>query len=139
MTLQTLQTIIIDDDSIVTFLQSKIVSKTGLDKVPVIFKDPLEAIDFLKENLTKDPGHYLIMLDINMPAMTGWEFLDRLKEIPNNEHCHVVMVTSSIDRKDKRNAANDPHVIDFIEKPVSAKHCNKLKGVSTLSPFFEEN
>lgn len=134
-----LQTLIVDDDPIVTFLQSKIVSKTGLDEDPTVFKEPREALDFLKENLTNDSEiHYLIMLDINMPALDGWEFLNHLKEIPNNEQCHVVMVTSSIDRKDKRNAANDPHVVDFIEKPVSAKHCNKLKGISTLSVYFEE-
>ena len=134
-----LQTLIVDDDPIVTFLQSKIVSKTGLDEDPTVFKEPQEALDFLKENLTNDSEiHYLIMLDINMPALDGWEFLNHLKEIPNNEQCHVVMVTSSIDRKDKRNAANDPHVVDFIEKPVSAKHCNKLKGISTLSVYFEE-
>ncbi|MCM8570462.1 response regulator [Gramella jeungdoensis] len=135
-----LKTIIVDDDPIVNFLQSKIVSKTGLDEEPTVFKEPQEALDFLKMNLREDASvHYLVMLDINMPAMSGWEFLDLLKEIPNNEQCHVVMVTSSIDRKDKRNAANDSHVVDFIEKPVSAKHCNKLKGISTLSVYFEEN
>lgn len=140
MTLQMLRTIIVDDDPIVNFLQSKIVTKTGLDEAPIVYKDPHEALDFLKINLTGgETLHYLIMLDINMPAMSGWEFLDHLKEIPNNDQCHVVMVTSSIDRKDKRNAANDSHVVDFIEKPVSAKHCNKLKGISTLSAYFEEN
>lgn len=134
-----LQTLIVDDDPIVTFLQSKIVSKTGLDEDPTVFKEPQEALDFLKAKLSLDSEiHYLIMLDINMPALDGWEFLNHLKEIPNNDQCHVVMVTSSIDRKDKRNAANDPHVVDFIEKPVSAKHCNKLKGISTLSAYFEE-
>lgn len=135
-----LHTMIIDDDPIVTFLQSKMVSKTGLDDNPSSFKDPHAALDYLKENLSaNDKLHYLIMLDINMPAMDGWEFLEKLQELPNNELCHVVMVTSSIDRKDKRNAANNGHVVDFLEKPVSAKHCNKLKGISTLAPFFNED
>ncbi|TBW26433.1 two-component system response regulator [Gramella sp. KN1008] len=135
-----LRTIIIDDDPIVTFLQSKMVSKAGLDEDPTVFKDPHAGLDFLQENLSpEDNIHYLIMLDINMPSMDGWEFLEKLKEVPNNEFCHVVMVTSSIDRRDKRNAANDEHVVDFIEKPVSAKHCSKLKGISPLSRFFKEN
>lgn len=133
-----LRTIIIDDDQIVSFLQHKIVSKTGLDPDPRIFSNPEEALNFLKSELSEEE-HYLILLDINMPTMNGWDFLKKLKNIPNNEFCHVVMVTSSIDRKDKRTAAEDPHVVDFIEKPVSAKHCSKLKGISMLSPYFEDH
>ncbi|MDX1761520.1 MAG: response regulator [Christiangramia sp.] len=133
-----LRTIIIDDDEIVTFLQKKIVSKCDLDPNPYSFKDAQKALNFLEQEASTETD-YLIMLDINMPKMSGWEFLEKLKAIPNNDQCHVVMVTSSIDRKDKRDAANDPHVVDFIEKPVSARHCSKLKGISKLSMHFEES
>ncbi len=133
-----LRTIIVDDDEIVTFLQKKIVSKCELDPDPISFKDAGEALRFLGQD--SDPElSYLIMLDINMPNMSGWEFLEEIKNIPDNDRFHVVMVTSSIDRKDKRDAANDPHVIDFIEKPVSAKHCAKLKGISKLEKYFAES
>ena len=130
-----LRTIIVDDDEIVTFLQKKIVSKCELDPDPYSFKDAGAALNFL--NKDSDPEmNYLIMLDINMPNMNGWEFLENLKKVPDNDRFHVVMVTSSIDRKDKRDAANDPHVVDFIEKPVSARHCAKLKGISKLEKYF---
>lgn len=133
-----LRTMIIDDDEIVTFLQRKIVAKCELDPDPFSFKDAEKALEFLRNDANPEIN-YLIMLDINMPKMSGWEFLEKLKKVPNNEQCYVVMVTSSIDRKDKRDAANDPHVVDFIEKPVSARHCSKLKGISKLSMHFEEN
>ncbi|MGA8852673.1 MAG: response regulator [Christiangramia sp.] len=133
-----LRTIIIDDDEIVTFLQRKIVSKSELDLDPYVFKDAQNALHFLENDSDRDI-EYLILLDINMPKMTGWEFLEKLKFVSDNERFHVVMVTSSIDRKDKRDAANDSHVIDFIEKPVSARHCAKLKGISKLSVYFEES
>ncbi|MDR5590555.1 response regulator [Christiangramia sp. SM2212] len=132
-----LRTIIIDDDEIVTFLQRKIVTKCELDTDPYVFKDAQQGLDFL-ENESDQEVDYLIMLDINMPKMDGWEFLRKLKMVKNNERIHVVMVTSSIDRKDKRDAAEDSHVVDFIEKPVSARHCSKLKGISKLSAYFEE-
>ncbi len=132
-----LRTIIIDDDEIVTFLQRKIVTKTELDPDPLCFKDGEEALEYLRNESDVEIS-YLIMLDINMPKMDGWEFLEILKEIKGHERFHVVMVTSSIDRKDKREAANDPHVVDYIEKPVSARHCSKLKGISKLSHYFEE-
>jgi len=132
-----IRTLIIDDDDIVTFLQRKIVTKCDLDPDPYTFKDAHDAIDFLNNSTDKNT-HYLIMLDINMPKMNGWEFLKKLKLVENNDRFHVVMVTSSIDRKDKREAAEDPHVVDFIEKPVSARHCAKLKGIAKLSAYFEE-
>lgn len=131
-----LRTIIIDDDDIVTFLQKKIVSKSGLDTDPLVFKDAHKALEFLEYEASEDQ-EYLIMLDINMPAMSGWEFLDHINKLPLDERLHVVMATSSIDRKDKREAANDPHVVDFIEKPLSARHCEKLKGISKLAPYFQ--
>lgn len=130
-----LRTIIIDDDEIVTFLQKKLVTKSELDLDPYIFQDGRDALNFL-ENESDPEVDYLLLLDINMPSMSGWEFLDSLNHIPGNERFYVVMVTSSIDRKDKREAANDPHVVDFIEKPISARNCEKLKGIARLSPYF---
>ncbi len=133
-----LRTIIIDDDEIITLLQKNLVKKCDLDSDPYSFKNAEHAIEFLQND--SDPSvEYLIMLDINMPQMTGWEFLNRLKSVDNNERFSVVMVTSSIDRIDKRKAANDNHVVDFIEKPVSARHCEKLKGLSKLSMHFQES
>ncbi|CAL66944.1 response regulator [Christiangramia forsetii] len=133
-----LRTLIIDDDEIVRFLQQKMVTKCELDPDPYVFKEAQKALDFLENDSDKEID-YLIMLDINMPGMTGWDFLNKLKLVSDNERFHVVMVTSSIDRKDKRDAAEDPHVVDFIEKPVSARHCSKLKGIAKLSAYFEES
>lgn len=132
-----LRTIIVDDDPIVTFLQKKLVTKSELDPEPYLFNNGYEALKFLTEE--SDPEtEYLIMLDINMPSMSGWEFLHDLEQLPNKYHCHVVMVTSSIDRKDKLKAANNDLVVDYIEKPVSARHCAKLKGITKLSMHFQE-
>ena len=63
-----LRTLIIDDDDIVTFLQKKIVSKSGLDTDPLVFKDAHKALEFLEYEASEDQ-EYLIMLDINI-----WEF-----------------------------------------------------------------
>lgn len=133
-----LRTIIIDDDEIITLLQKNLVKKCDLDSDPYSFKNAEHALDFLQND--SDPSNdYLILLDINMPQMTGWEFLNRLKSVDNNDRFSVAMVTSSIDRSDKRKAANDNHVLDFIEKPVSARHCEKLKGLARLSVHFQES
>lgn len=132
-----LRTLIVDDDKIVTFLQKKLVTKCDLDSDPYIFEKASDALKFLTDE-GDFQTEYLIMLDINMPGMNGWEFLEALENVPVKYNCHVVMVTSSIDRKDKLKAANNDYVVDYIEKPVSARHCAKLKGITKLSMHFQE-
>lgn len=133
--LQMLKSIIVDDDEIVTFLQRKLLSKCNIDQDPLVFNRANNAIMHLRKN-SDTQDHFLIMLDINMPEMDGWEFLEELKKIDINKRVYVVMVTSSVDRKDKRRAAENENVIDFIEKPISSRNCSKLKGISKLAPFF---
>ncbi|MCM4157092.1 response regulator [Gramella sp. AN32] len=129
-----IRTLIIDDDHLTMMLQKRLVIKCELDIDPFTFSNPLNALEFLQSENSEDS--FLILLDINMPILTGWEFLEKLKLIPHNDKYHVVMATASMDRKDKRKAANDNLVIDFVEKPLSARHCEKLKGIAKLSHHY---
>ena len=129
-----IRTLIIDDDNITMLLQKRLVVKCELDNDPLTYSNPLKALEFLQNEDSEDS--FLILLDINMPLMTGWEFLERLKLIPNNDKCHVVMTTASMDRMDKRKAANNNFVVDFVEKPLSSRHCEKLKGIAKLSHHY---
>lgn len=130
-----LKSIIVDDDEIVTFLQRKLLSKCDIDQDPLVFNRANNALSHLRNNGSENE-HFLIMLDINMPEMNGWEFLEELEKLPIKDKIYVVMVTSSIDRKDKRRAAEIENVIDFIEKPISSRNCAKLKGITKLAAFF---
>jgi CheY-like chemotaxis protein len=129
-----LKVIIIDDDDIMIFLQRKLFQRCGLSKDPISFKVATAAIEFLKEEEIKQ--HFLILLDINMPEMNGWQFLDVLKEMKISENVFVIMVTSSIDGCDKEKAGGYSNVIDFMEKPVSIENCNRIKEYVLLKEFF---
>jgi CheY-like chemotaxis protein len=129
-----LKVIIIDDDDIMVFLQRKIFQRCGLVKDPFSFKAATAAIEFLKNEEINQ--HYLIFLDINMPGMNGWQFLDILKEMKISKNVFVIMVTSSIDRYDKEKAGSYINVIDFKEKPVSIENCNRIKEYVKLKEFF---
>lgn len=129
-----LKVIIIDDDDIMVFLQRKLFQRCGLAKNPISFKIASAAIEFLKN---EDSNlHFLILLDINMPGMNGWEFLEILKEMKISENVYVIMVTSSIDFYDKEKAKTYPNVIDFMEKPISEENCNRIKEYLLLKEFF---
>jgi len=129
-----LKVIIIDDDDIMVFLQRKLFQRSGLAKDPISFKSATAAIEFLKNEEINQ--HFLILLDINMPGMNGWQFLDILKELKISKNVFVIMVTSSIDGYDKEKAGTYSNVIDFMEKPVSMENCNRIKEYVLLKEFF---
>ena len=129
-----LKVIIIDDDDIMVFLQRKLFQRSGLAKDPISFKSASAAIEFIENEEINQ--HFLILLDINMPGMNGWQFLDILKELKISNNVFVIMVTSSIDGCDKEKAGTYSNVIDFMEKPVSMENCNRIKEYVLLKEFF---
>lgn len=129
-----LKVLIIDDDSIVLFIQEKMLNKYGITDAPLSFQDARKAISFLSIQNPEDV--FLILLDINMPGMNGWDFLEIIKEMDISENVFVYMVTSSIDGYDKEKAKNYKNVISFIEKPISAENCIKIKEHIELKQFF---
>ncbi|TDN82154.1 CheY-like chemotaxis protein [Salegentibacter sp. 24] len=133
-----LEVIIVDDDQIVVFIQKKMITNFEIASHPISFNLAQAALEHIikdrQSDLEKD---YLILLDINMPHMDGWDFLDCLESHEKKSNYHVIMVTSSIDRKDKEKAKKYSTVRYFIEKPISAQDCEKIKEISEISHFFE--
>ena len=125
-----LKVLIVDDDDIVLLVQSKILQRCEISQAPLKFKSAKEALRFLYEN--KEDSQYLIFLDINMPEMSGWDFLNEIKKNNLMAQSRVVMVTSSIDSYDKSKAATYDYVIDYIEKPINSRDCERIK----LNPFL---
>jgi CheY-like chemotaxis protein len=78
----------------------------------------------------------VLLMDINMPVMDGWQFLDSLGKLENPPLVHVVIVTSSIDTIDKRKATKYPQVIGFFEKPLTQENCLQMKQFEALKHYF---
>lgn len=126
--------LIIDDDDIVLMIQRKLLQRCGVNKEILSFKRSREALDYL---IAQDgEQHFLILLDINMPGMNGWQFLCKLTELKIQPNIQVVMVTSSIDIYDREAAVKYENVIGFIEKPITEENCEKLKKYPSLKQFF---
>ncbi len=133
-----LEVIIVDDDQIVLFIQKKMVTNHEIASNPVSFREAAAALDYIiEEQNRKQQKEFLILLDINMPKMDGWDFLNCLESHEEKANYHVIMVTSSIDSKDKKKAKKYSTVRSFIEKPISASDCEKIKEISEISHFFQ--
>ena len=120
-----LNIVIVDDDAVVLFLHKILMQKCSPDSTIHDFKRGNEALNFIAELRKNSADAILILLDINMPGINGWQFLEQLQNI-SKEKVFVVMVTSSINSADKKKAAEYPLVLDFLEKPLSKEACNLL-------------
>lgn len=133
-----LQVMIVDDDPIFRKIAGILLQRTGIAIQSLSCGNGQEAITLLKQQTAPDHS-FLIFLDINMSLMNGWDVLETLSDIPFNDHIHVVIVTSSVDRADKNRAARYSHVIGYMIKPVKPENLMMLKTSVALAPFFKQN
>ncbi|MEI1277581.1 response regulator [Leptospira venezuelensis] len=121
--------LLVDDDAIFVEIAKRTIEKTGAVESLKVFPDGEGAISFLKEHQSEpDIIPDFIFLDINMPFMDGWQFLD---EYANFVHAlskkpEIYMVSSSVDDSDLRRAKEIPLVKDYIIKPVSLDSFKKI-------------
>lgn len=120
------EVIIVEDNEIVQYLHREIVSMAGMGEQVPSFANGKDGLFYLYQRVNPNMP-ILVLLDINMPIMNGWEFLEALPKMTKNEKVHVAVVSSSIDNNDKVKASTYPHVIDFLEKPINEMQLIKLK------------
>ena len=91
-------------------------------------KEGLDVIERTKPDI--------VLLDVNMPVMSGWDLINKLKEADIHTKMSVIMVTSSFDPEDRKKADSYDCIIDYIEKPLDIDLCNRIKRNEAISRFF---
>jgi two-component SAPR family response regulator len=123
-----LQVIICDDDKVVLFIHNLIVRKSDLAQDAIAFSNARDTLDFLLENKN---NACILLLDINMPEMSGWEFLESIDNA-NLDKVYVIIVSSSVDKLDHDKAGQYKQVIGYLEKPIDVKSFNKITETISL-------
>ena len=109
--------LIVDDEPIANFITVRLFKQIDASLEIVDFTDPQKAITKLRE---VNPN--LVFLDLNMPKMDGWAFLDKM--LIDGLNYKVYILTSSVSSFDKNKALKYANVIECLEKPLKKE---KLK------------
>ena len=113
---------IIDDDPIFIYGTKRIMAEIDFCEAVVVYENGQDAIDGLNE-ITANSEEFpsIIFLDLNMPIMNGWEFLEDFVKIPNHNRDNVIIyiISSSVDPRDLERIKNYTVVNNYILKPIT--------------------
>jgi CheY-like chemotaxis protein len=130
-----LKVLIVDDDDVIIFLHNMVAEDNGLPSKTLGFLNGKEAFEYLNTQNNPDQ-YYLILLDINMPIMNGWQLLDCIQDSGFAHKVFVAMITSSVDAEDRQKAAQYSQVIGFYEKPLNDDGFNEIMDLPMISPLL---
>jgi len=124
--------LLIDDDEPTNFLNRLTLEQSGCTRHIRIARGGREALEYLQscggEKTDEYPRPDLIFLDINMPAMDGWEFLERYRLLPADRKAGItlIMLTTSLNPDDETRARAIPEVAGFENKPLGQPGLRRL-------------
>ncbi|HTG57381.1 MAG TPA: response regulator [Niabella sp.] len=126
--------LVVDDDPVFKLIARKLFERSG-DFFEVTFaENGLEAIELLRaiidEKLKSIPD--IILLDIEMPIMNGWGFMEEFVKLPEEatQDISVYTVSSSIAQEDKNRTASYPQIKAYITKPLTVDIIRSIAGIS---------
>lgn len=121
---------LIDDSDIDNMVNKHILSKNTVAENIIVFSSAQEALVYLANNKTSQDPLILpnvILLDINMPIMNGFGFLNEFEKMDELvSKINVIMLTSSVDPNDIRKSKEYKSVKSFISKPLSLEHLESI-------------
>jgi len=122
--------LVIDDDPLNNLICRTVIARVSKGAQIKTFTKPEEGMSFIEagdlEINTEKPA--ILFLDINMPTMTGWEFLqyfEKLDEATKNK-IKVFILSSSVDERDIERAESNKYVVDYLVKPLRMDAVDKI-------------
>lgn len=125
--------LLIDDDEINNMLNARLIRKAGLSQSIDTALNGQEGLDYL-ESCVKEDFPDLIFLDIHMPVMDGFEFLEAYKKRFKSHHHTIIlmMLTTSVLESDRNKALDSMLVKEFINKPLTSSKLEEI--IARLEP-----
>lgn len=113
--------IIVDNDPVNNLLCSLAIKDAVVNADILAFTNPLKAFEYLSAYNESDNSMNILLLDINMPIWSGWDFADHFENLDEKikKRFKIYMLSSSIDNDDKLRAVENKNVVGYIEKPLT--------------------
>lgn len=118
------KTCIIDDDEIYIFGTKRLIENNKFSKDITVYKNGLEALNHLQKEIIDLPN--VILLDLNMPIMDGWQFLDAFSKLNISKEVAIFIVSSSVNQSDLIKAKSYSIVKDYLVKPLKVSSFEKI-------------
>ena len=129
MAIQLKQILLIDDDSITNFLHKNVLEEAQVAQHIGVAETAIEALELLEcPGVEKCNAPELIFLDLNMPGLTGWDFIEeykKSKERYSNESI-IVVLTTSVNPDDNKKASQLREVAEFRKKPMTVNMVTEI-------------
>ena len=113
--------IIIDNDPVNNLLCSLTIKEVAGEVEIQTFNLPVKGFEYIAAEYLNTKNITFLLLDINMPTWSGWDFLDNFEKLDEKikRQIKIYILSSSIDVSDKHRARENKNVVDYIEKPLS--------------------
>lgn len=121
--------IVIDDNKLDCFIAEKIITNTGMSESIRLFSDARQALEFIRKNVSfSTPARTVVTLDVQMPLMNGFEFVEAFETLPPElqDHYVILLLSSSINDIDVNRVKNYQSVKQFLNKPLTVTKMSSL-------------
>jgi CheY-like chemotaxis protein len=114
--------IVIDDSKLDCFIAEKIIRNTGKSESITCFQQAREALDYISSAKSDEQSHTIVLVDIQMPIMNGFEFVEAFEKLPLHvtQNYTLYVISSSINDTDLSKVHNYQSVKQFLNKPINS-------------------
>lgn len=119
---KTLHFLVIDDSKLDCFIAEKVIKNTGKSETITSFLAAPLALEYIQANVPDDSAHTIILVDIQMPVMNGFQFVEAFEKMPESitSHYTVYIISSSINEDDLKRVRKYKSVRQFLNKPLNS-------------------
>jgi len=113
--------VVIDDDPLNNALCQMVINIAVAGAEVKTFTVPETGFKYIATEYSRNGKKAILLLDLNMPTMSGWEFLERFERLDEKikNRFKIYVLSSSVDPRDKERAASNKNVLDYIIKPLT--------------------
>jgi response regulator RpfG family c-di-GMP phosphodiesterase len=120
--------VIVDDDPLNNALCQVIIKTTISEAEVKTFTIPEKVLEYIAVEYSRNGNEAILLLDLNMPTMSAWEFLEEFEKFEEKikSHLKIYILSSSVDPRDIARASADKNVFDYIVKPLTSEIVNTI-------------